>query len=406
MDLSNQNIELPQLSTYYHKSRQQMVLFSGLLLAWEIIGIEFKEVPFGNFKITLKTPDLAPYILIGAILYFTARTILEWFQCQYARRQTIPARLDLSLSLVITSLSLSFYTVQRLQTSQILKDLSGFDISVFLLSLALSFSLLLSLLNSRRWLIALLPALTGLCAINFLLGPVIRNPFLYLSIPVGIVGALGWGKWANMLGLIKVVYGTLYKTYRLHAAEAKPLLDEVAKSRRSCVICLWHGLSFVCVPFIIFSFRKLNVPVYIPVSSSKDGRLLKKLFKSIGAHPYFYKKLSEKKRIVRLFKNQKIVLVSVPDGPIGPRFHFKFDGILRLALKYNSHLLAIRFKAQSFWRFNSWDAFILPKPFSSVSMDIQDIKPIGDIDDDTITRLKKRIILAMSQSHDQNKQKS
>lgn len=54
-----------------------------------------------------------------------------------------------------------------------------------------------------------------------------------------------------------------------------------------------------------------------------------------------------------------------PDGPRGPKYKMKM-GALEIAKQTNSTLVFIRAHVESYWRFNSWDNFILPKPFSRV----------------------------------------
>lgn len=59
----------PTLFDAYHKARRSYGLVSGLLLAWEPVGIELACALITNFKATLKSPHAAPYILIALVGY-------------------------------------------------------------------------------------------------------------------------------------------------------------------------------------------------------------------------------------------------------------------------------------------------------------------------------------------------
>ena len=53
------------------------------------------------------------------------------------------------------------------------------------------------------------------------------------------------------------------------------------------------------------------------------------------------------------------------DGPRGPSFVAK-PGPVLLAHNQGAPLRALHFAAKSAWRLNSWDGFVIPKPFTSI----------------------------------------
>lgn len=58
-----------------------------------------------------------------------------------------------------------------------------------------------------------------------------------------------------------------------------------------------------------------------------------------------------------------------PDGPRGPRYVCK-PGFLSVAKSSGARILLLRITPSSFWTINAtWDKFILPKPFSRVTVD-------------------------------------
>lgn len=110
------SIERPHLTESWHKARRSYGLFSGLLLAWELVGISIDEAPLDNVKIRLTNPQAAPLVLIALVLYFALRSIIEWYQCDSQRRRSLPARLDWLLSHMLALAATGTFAIQRAST--------------------------------------------------------------------------------------------------------------------------------------------------------------------------------------------------------------------------------------------------------------------------------------------------
>ena len=54
-----------------------------------------------------------------------------------------------------------------------------------------------------------------------------------------------------------------------------------------------------------------------------------------------------------------------PDGPRGPRRSIK-PGVLAAAQRANVPIVPVRAAVDRAWRLNSWDKFVIPKPFARV----------------------------------------
>lgn len=61
-------------------------------------------------------------------------------------------------------------------------------------------------------------------------------------------------------------------------------------------------------------------------------------------------------------------LAVTPDGPRGPRGEFK-PGALLVAQVTGLPLVPVSVGASSGWRFRSWDGFLVPRPFSKVTLE-------------------------------------
>ena len=78
---------------------------------------------------------------------------------------------------------------------------------------------------------------------------------------------------------------------------------------------------------------------------------------------------------IRAIKNGEEVQIS-PDGPKGPRYHVN-DGAVALAQKGNLPIMIIGYKADRYWQMNSWDRFVIPKPFTKIDFYLQSLSVEG-----------------------------
>lgn len=98
------------LTEAYHKARKQFGLFSGLLIAWELIGVDLEN--FAPYEVKLKNPEAAPFVLLALVVYFAIRTGIEWHQCDEERRRRQVSRLDLALSYGLGAMSVFLCVLQ------------------------------------------------------------------------------------------------------------------------------------------------------------------------------------------------------------------------------------------------------------------------------------------------------
>ena len=103
----------------FHKARKHYALFSGLLIAWELIGIELPEAPFATVKVSLKSPHAAPVVLLALVVYFGFRLTLEWRQCAPARREVAAPRVDFLAAHALAAAAVVLYTIQQLLDVQV-----------------------------------------------------------------------------------------------------------------------------------------------------------------------------------------------------------------------------------------------------------------------------------------------
>jgi lysophospholipid acyltransferase (LPLAT)-like uncharacterized protein len=80
-----------------------------------------------------------------------------------------------------------------------------------------------------------------------------------------------------------------------------------------------------------------------------------------------------------------------PDGPKGPR-HSVADGIVSIAQKKDLQIVAFNYTASSKWVMNSWDRFIVPKPFSTIDFYASEPFSLKGLDkEEAKEEIKKRL---------------
>ncbi len=134
---------LPELGQHYYKSRNSLLLFSGLLLAWELIGINLEEATTSGLKVKIQNTEAIPYVILLLVIYFVFRLIVEWMQSNIIRRKLLQSRIDFVVSLIIPFLSISIYIVQKVFGISVFERYQ-FYILLFLFLLVLSLGLYLT----------------------------------------------------------------------------------------------------------------------------------------------------------------------------------------------------------------------------------------------------------------------
>ena len=128
------------------------------------------------------------------------------------------------------------------------------------------------------------------------------------------------------------------------------------------IYAFWHQCLFAA------SHRYRDRDIAVLISRSFDGELIARVVEKFGYHPV--RGSSSRGAVAGLLEmgrelgSGRAVAFTV-DGPRGPRFVAK-PGPILLARNQGAPVRALHLAARSAWRLNSWDGFIIPKPFTSV----------------------------------------
>ena len=156
-------------------------------------------------------------------------------------------------------------------------------------------------------------------------------------------------------------------TFRIRVKNEKEWQSLVA-SGTPTIICTWHQLFFPA----IWYFR--NYAPFCPsvmISRSRDGELISGVAKRIGWETVRgSSSRGGKQALGQMIQHVKThgFGAHILDGPTGPMGTVK-AGAIKMALETGAVLVPFYAKAEDAWFFNSWDRFMLPKPFSRVSIE-------------------------------------
>ena len=174
--------------------------------------------------------------------------------------------------------------------------------------------------------------------------------------------------------LLKVVPPVAYFLIRLLYLSCKKVYHTPQQIPKSpFIVGLWHE-------YILFSplmFKKTmpkDDKCSVIISEHFDGKMIAKIVNLFGlgsiAGSSTRGGIKAVKESFKLLDKGECVAIT-PDGPRGPR-HSVADGIVAISQKKDVNIVAYSYKASSFWRLNSWDKFLIPKPFSRVDFYISE----------------------------------
>lgn len=180
------------------------------------------------------------------------------------------------------------------------------------------------------------------------------------------------------LCLLSIVVRLLYLTLRVRVSEKS---NGNMRREGASVLIFWHN-KISLAPYIKRKFRK-RFPIFGLVSQSKDGEILECFFRFFGIDS---ERGSSSKggakavvSLIRKLKQGKDVCVT-PDGPRGPVHEMK-PGVMAICKKSTAKILFIRWNMRSAWVLNSWDKFQIPKPFSVVELEADEIENYVALED-------------------------
>lgn len=176
-------------------------------------------------------------------------------------------------------------------------------------------------------------------------------------------------RWTVRLGA--ALLRLLATTWRVRAVNEEPL-REARHAGQRVLFALWHG---ELLPLLWYQ-RGRGVAVVI--SEHRDGEIISRIAESLG---YRTVRGSSSRGASRALLGLARAIEEghdgaiTPDGPRGPA-HVFAPGAAVAAQRTGVPIVPIRASASRAWRLKSWDRFLIPKPFATVTVTMGPFTPV------------------------------
>jgi lysophospholipid acyltransferase (LPLAT)-like uncharacterized protein len=169
------------------------------------------------------------------------------------------------------------------------------------------------------------------------------------------------------------IQGSLYHivraygwTFRLRVQNENPWLEYLQNGGR-VLLCGWHQMFFSAIHY----FKTYsNYHPALMISQSKDGDIIAGIAEKSGWHAVRGSSSRDGGRALKEMighLTQSGLAAHVVDGPRGPVGIVK-AGVVSLARATGAVVVPVYATSNRAWYFNSWDHFMLPKPFANVNL--------------------------------------
>jgi hypothetical protein len=157
----------------------------------------------------------------------------------------------------------------------------------------------------------------------------------------------------------------LGKTWR-YTLTGTQVINPFRDRDKGVIYCFWHSHILP----MTYLFRGIGVKAV--VSGSKDGDRATAVARrwnhgTIRGSSSLHGMSVVRQCVRELRKRQNLVLI--PDGPRGPREIAK-PGIAQIALLSGAPVFPVSALPKKCWRLNSWDRFMVPRPFTTIELRI------------------------------------
>jgi lysophospholipid acyltransferase (LPLAT)-like uncharacterized protein len=167
--------------------------------------------------------------------------------------------------------------------------------------------------------------------------------------------------WVVRLGILFV--RLLAVTWRIRTT-GREIVSTLRAQRQPIVFTLWHGQMLP----LLWHHRGEGIAVLI--SEHRDGEIIARIASAMGFRTVRGSTYRGADRalagLVRELRDGHDVAVT-PDGPRGPARQFA-PGALIAAQRAGAPVVSVGAGATRAWRLRSWDDFMIPKPFSRVTI--------------------------------------
>jgi lysophospholipid acyltransferase (LPLAT)-like uncharacterized protein len=157
--------------------------------------------------------------------------------------------------------------------------------------------------------------------------------------------------------------------------------------RKPCIVAFWHGEILGCAWF----FRNQNVTTM--VSTHGDGEIIARLIEMWGIESVRGSSSrgggNALRQMVRLVESGNTFAIT-PDGPRGPAGVAQ-QGVLLASRRTGAPIFPVRIEAARAWRMKGWDRFMVPKPFTRLTVTFGEPWVATGTDDAALAEIAERL---------------
>ncbi len=151
-------------------------------------------------------------------------------------------------------------------------------------------------------------------------------------------------------------------------------LLKLIKSGKPIMLCVWHGRLLFPSWYI-----RHHTTLHIISSRHADSEILAHILRNWGygliRGSTNKEGISVIREMTKIFSKGGMIAVT-NDGPKGPARIAK-SGSIGLAIKNNVKIITVTGSATKYWQMQSWDRFMLPKPFGKIQIIVSDSMDIS-----------------------------
>ena len=169
-----------------------------------------------------------------------------------------------------------------------------------------------------------------------------------------------------IVGLLRIYLRTILITCKWKTENLSVLKSAIKKDKPIMLAC-WHEN----LVFLACFFKNWERKIWVISSTHRDSEMLASILKPWGFS--LIKGSSTRgwlgvlKKLISVFSTKNSIVAITSDGPRGPAKKTK-PGALKAAIKNNVRIIGMSGEAKSFWRLNTWDKMMLPKPFTTITV--------------------------------------